>query len=166
MTKNSLRERKCGICSDPFDQPDEAAEWCEQLNGQVRSVVEPLERELEKANVCTSGPAFWYPDGTVSLRFEDIEDCETFLNIISDPHDPESFYNCIRNGADEEGDWMFDVEYEDLGFEVDEDGNEEPGGSSPDFHAYPYVIFPVEDLPKVIERLKAHNRAPAKRKKR
>ena len=156
MLKNDSDERKCVICGDPIDGGHESDSWVGSSPSQLQPLLHALDRELSKAHVFIRLPVFWIPNGTVMLKFEDVDDCEKLLNIVSEPdEDPESIYNCIRHYSDESDYWMFDFEYDDLGIEIDDDGNERPGESSPDFHAFPYVSFPDRHLPKVIERLKA-----------
>ena len=169
MFENDV-ERRCVICGDPIGPREDAdghvyeSFETRHVPEHLRPALQTLDAELSKAGVLISLPVCWTSEGTVVLKFADVEDCEKLLNIVSEPDEkPASLYNCIRHYSAEKDYWHFDFEYDDLGAVFDDDDNEKPSELSPDFHAYPYVMFPDRHLSKVIERLEVYNRASEKK---
>lgn len=136
-----------------------------RVNGteaDIDVMIAPLIEEVWKAGIATGLSCQDNPPGWVWLWFPTVVDCEQFLNVVADfDEDPNSLYNRIRQAwtSDHEDKfWRYDLSFDDLSVEENEDGTE-VCTASPDFVGGVSVRFPHEDLPEVLEMLRSSNKS-------
>ena len=133
---------------------------------EVDAGIVPLIQEIWHAGIETSMSCQQNDDGYVWIEFPGVENAEAFLNLAA-PYEegPDTLYSRMNPWFVNHGpisDWSYSAYVNDFAF-LDHELEGISYNPPADFHFFISISFRPDDLPAVLNRLRAHNEGVARR---